>query len=51
MVVPAAKNFRVQAGMFIGGGLSSFGLGPEIGVLTKRDDNYTYRYNLVDRTH
>lgn len=49
--VPTGKNFRVQTGMFLGGGPAAFGLGPEIGVLTKRDDNYTYRYNLVDRTH
>ncbi len=49
--LPTPRNFRVQAGLFAGGGSAAFGLGPELGILTKRDDSYTYRYNLIDKTH
>ena len=49
--VPAKKNIRVQAGFMFGAGPLGAGLGPELGLLTKQDNSYTYRYDLISKSH
>ena len=41
---------KVFAGIHIGGNAQQFGIGPEMALLTKRDNLYTINYDIVNKT-
>jgi hypothetical protein len=49
-VLETKKNYLYVGGE-LGGSQNSFSLGPIIGVYTKNDYLYSYRYGILDKTH
>ena len=50
--VPSPKPFRVQAGIMAGAVPSGdFYFGPSIGILNRKDDYFSYSYDILNKGH
>ena len=43
--------YRLYIGGEVGGAINTFNISPVIGYSSRKGNNYTYRYGLIDKTH